>query len=119
MEYVYAGMWLLVGLILIFRMGKENRVFYLAGAFFLILGGWWLANALTEVNLFAGVWGWVLRIITAVALILLCLVFWKTYSQDKAAFEKNKNFQKNENEQGQSDSSEPQTSSPDSEDEKW
>lgn len=68
MEYVYAGMWLLVGVILIFRMGKENKIFYLAGAFFLILGGWWLANAFTEQNLFDGTWGIVLRVITAAAL---------------------------------------------------
>ena len=54
MEYVYAGMWLLVGLILIFRMGKENKVFYLAGAFFLVLGGWWGANIFTQEDLFSG-----------------------------------------------------------------
>lgn len=90
MEYVYAGMWLLVGLILIFRMGKENKIFYLAGAFFLILGGWWLANAFTEQNLFAGTWGIVLRVITAIALILLCAVFWKTYQKDRASFEAKK-----------------------------
>lgn len=95
MEYVYAGMWLLIGLILIFRMGKENKVFYLAGAFFLILGGWWLANAFTEQNLFDGTWGIVLRVITAVALILLCVVFWKTYQKDRAAFEEKKKQEKN------------------------
>ena len=105
MEYVYAGMWLLVGLILIFRMGKENKVFYLAGAFFLILGGWWLANALTEQNLFAGTWGIVLRVITAVALVLLCAVFWKTYQKDRAAFEAKKK-QDQKTEEGASDSSE-------------
>lgn len=77
MTYIYAGMWFLVGLILIFRMGKENRVFYGAGAFFLVLGGWWLADALSPENLFAGVWGWVLRGITAVALVLMCVVFFR------------------------------------------
>lgn len=100
MEYVYAGMWLLVGLILIFRMGKENRVFYLAGAFFLVLGGWWLADIFTEQDLFAGTWGIVLRVITAVALILLCGVFWKTYRKDRAAFEAGKGQKK----EGETDS---------------
>ena len=88
MEYVYAGMWLLVGLILIFRMGKENKIFYLAGAFFLILGGWWGANIFTQEDLFSGVWGIVLRIITAVALVLLCLVFWRYYKTDRERFQK-------------------------------
>ena len=59
MEYVYAGMFFLVGLILLFRMGRENKVFYLAGGFFVLLGGWWLVGALTGLDLFNGVWGWV------------------------------------------------------------
>lgn len=100
MEYVYAVMWLLVGLILIFRMGKENRVFYFTGAFFLVLGGWWLANALTPMDLFAGTWGLVLRVITAAALVVACLVFWKTYRADQAAFEKKKVQEKEEGQKG-------------------
>ena len=47
MNYVYAGMWFVCGLILIVKLGKENRVFYAAGGFFLVLGAWWLANELT------------------------------------------------------------------------
>ena len=77
MTYVYAAMWFVVGLILIFRMSRENRIFYVAGAFFIILGGWWLAAAMGTAGLFAGVWGWVLRGITAVALILMCVAFFK------------------------------------------
>lgn len=85
MTYIYAAMWFAVGFILIFRMAKENRVFYAAGAFFLLLGGWWLANAMfPEVNLFGGVWGWVLRGITAVALFLMCVVFFKEMQQEKS-----------------------------------
>lgn len=83
MTYVYAAMWLLVGLILIFRMGRENRVFYGAGAFFLLLGGWWLADAIRPENLFAGVWGWVLRGITAVALIFMCVAFFQESKKSK------------------------------------
>ena len=44
MNYVYAGMWFVCGLILMVKLGKENRVFYAAGGFFLVLGAWWLAN---------------------------------------------------------------------------
>ena len=61
MDYVFAGLWLVVGLLLIFRFGRENKVFYLLGAFFLILAGWWIADILLPVDLFAGVWPWVLR----------------------------------------------------------
>ena len=89
MNFVYAFMWLIVGLILIFRMAKENKVFYIAGGFFLLLGGWWLADALMpEWNLFEGVAGIVLRVITAVALVLLCRVMFlerKKHKDDPSA----------------------------------
>ncbi len=91
MTYIYAAMWFAVGLILIFRMGKENRIFYAAGAFFIILGGWWLAAAMGTANLFVGVWGWVLRGITAVALTLVCVAFFKETKKNNKDFnDKNK-----------------------------
>ena len=37
MGYVYAAMWFIAGLILIFRLSKENKIFYVAGGFFLVL----------------------------------------------------------------------------------
>jgi len=83
LTYVYAAMWFAVALILIFRMGRENRVFYGAGAFFLLLGGWWLANAILSENLFTGVWGLVLRGVTAIALVLMCLAFYKETKKNK------------------------------------
>ena len=46
MQYFYAIMWFVVGLILLFAMSKENKIFILAGGFFLVLGGWWLADAI-------------------------------------------------------------------------
>ncbi len=86
MTYLYAAMWFLIGLILIFRMGKENRVFYGVGAFFLLLGGWWLADAVLSVNLFEGIWIWILRGITAAALLLASLAFAREYRKDRKSF---------------------------------
>lgn len=77
MSYVYSAMWFLAGLILIFRMGRENKVFYFAGSFFLLLGAWWLADELLPLDLFAGIWGVLLRIVTAAALLVLCLAFFR------------------------------------------
>lgn len=76
MGYFYAIMWFVVGLILIFSISKENKIFYFAGGFFLLLGGWWLADSLMPENdLFAGGWGVALRIVTITALIVLSVVF--------------------------------------------
>ena len=46
MGYMYAAIWFIAGLVLVFRLAKENKIFYLAGAFFFVLGGWWLADAI-------------------------------------------------------------------------
>lgn len=73
--YFYAALWILVGLLLVFRMGGENRVFYPIGGFFLFLGVWWAAGEVTGRNLFTGTWGWTLRAVTAAALILACAEF--------------------------------------------
>ena len=82
MPYFYAIMWFMVGLILIFSMSKENKIFLLAGAFFLVLGGWWLANELLpEIDLFTGGWGIALKCITGVALVILSVAFVKEYKK--------------------------------------
>ena len=58
MQYFYAFLWFAVGLILLFSMTKESKIFYFAGGFFLFLGAWWLADALMpEMKLFEGGWG--------------------------------------------------------------
>ena len=83
MTCLYAVLWVLSGLILIVRMGRENRVFYPIGAFFLFLGAWWAAAGITGRNLFVGVWGWTLRGVTAVALALAVAAFAKERRKDR------------------------------------
>ncbi len=84
-EYAYAALWLLSGLLLIFRFGRENKVFYALGAFFLLLGAWWLADIFVPEDLFAGVWVWVLRVLGAGALLLAVYAY---YGEKKKADKK-------------------------------
>lgn len=79
MQYFYAIMWLVIGLVLIFSISKENKVFYFAGGFFLLLGLWWLLDAILPVNLFDGGWGIALKVITGVALVTLTIAFIRHY----------------------------------------
>lgn len=84
MQYFYAMLWFAVGLILLFSMTKESRIFYVAGGFFLLLGAWWLANALLpEMKLFEGGWGIALRCITGGALAMLAVAFAQEYRRKK------------------------------------
>ena len=64
MGYMYAAIWFIAGLVLVFWLAKENKIFYLAGAFFFVLGGWWLADAIQPAwQVFQGVPGIVLKVI--------------------------------------------------------
>lgn len=88
-QYMYAGLWIIIGLILMFSMAKENKIFILAGAFFLVLGGWWLANALLpETDLFSGGWGIALKCITGAALLILTVAFVREYRRKTAEAKK-------------------------------
>lgn len=79
-QYMYAALWLVVGLILIFSMAKENKIFIFAGLIFLLLGGWWLADALLpDINLFEGSWGIALKCVTGAALVVLTVAFVREY----------------------------------------
>lgn len=84
MQYFYAILWFAVGLILLFSMTKESKIFYVAGGFFLLLGAWWLANALLpEMKLFEGGWGLALRFLTGGALGVLAAAFVREYRRKK------------------------------------
>lgn len=78
MQYVYAVLWFLIAFLLIFKMGKENRVFYAAGGLFVLFGAWWLLDAIyPSLEIFSGVTGWIFRGLIAVVLVLACAVFIK------------------------------------------
>lgn len=78
MGYFYAVMWLIVGLLLIFKISKENKIFYLLGAYFIYMGAWWGVNEyLPEVNLFDGVYGWIFKGISFVILVIIVVFYVK------------------------------------------
>ena len=62
MGYVYAAMWLIAGLILIFRLSKENKIFYVDSLF-------------PDWKVFQGTPGAVLKVLTFVVLVVLAIVF--------------------------------------------
>ena len=91
MSYFYAILWFAVGLVLIFSISKEHKIFYFAGGFFIFLGGWWLTDALlTEIDLFAGVPGIILKCITGAALFILAVFFVRENRKRSREYDENK-----------------------------
>lgn len=85
MDYVYGAVWLIIALLLIFKMSKENKIFYFLGGYFVFMGAWWIINPLVpSVNMFDGVPGWIFRGVSAVVIIIVAVFYYKTiYKQRK------------------------------------
>ena len=78
MSYMYAAIFIIAGLILLFQLSKENKIFFLAGGYFILMGGWWVVNALKPAwEVFSGVPGIVFKVITAIVLVICAAVFYK------------------------------------------
>lgn len=80
MNVLFPAIIAVAGLILIFSLSKENKVFILAGCYFLVLAGWLAADRLwPEVQVFGGAWGIGFRVVTAAVLAVLVVVFVREY----------------------------------------
>lgn len=83
MIYIYPAIWFLAGLIMIFKLRQENKIFIFSGIYFIFMGAWWLYGILyPEIPVFTGTLGWIFRGITAVALAIVGFAF---YKEKKAA----------------------------------
>lgn len=78
MEYVYGMVWFAVAAILILKMSKENKIFYMLGGYFVVLGIWWILNAWKpELGLFVGTWRLILAAISTVVLGITAVFYYK------------------------------------------
>lgn len=75
MGYVFAVMWLVIGVYLIYNGIKENKLFCLLGSYFIFFGFWWGINELVSEDLFNGVYGIVLRVVSAIALVIAVALY--------------------------------------------
>lgn len=74
MGYVYAALWFVVGMILVFKMGKENKAFFAVGGFFFFWGVWQTLNEVLAIDMYSGIYGWIHKGVALLALILCILV---------------------------------------------
>lgn len=83
MGYLYAMAFLIIGIYLIYNAIKEFRFLLLSGIYFILLGVWWVINQLTpNIDLTGGVFGWILRGISVVVLIITGLIYYFKYKRN-------------------------------------
>ena len=76
MGYVYSGLWFIMAVVLLTKFRKESKMVYVLGLYFFFLGVWWLADQLAGVDMLHGVYGWVLRGVSLLAIILSGVVYY-------------------------------------------
>lgn len=79
MAYFYGFLFIIIGLVLLISLTKENKIFILAGGFFIVLGAWWIINEFMPFNMFADMWGIVLKVLTGIVLVILIIYFVRSY----------------------------------------
>lgn len=78
MSYIYAGIWLVIGLVLMVIMGRQSKLYIFGGAIFFLMGIWWMLQAIFPlVEFFHGWMNWVIKGILAAALVGLCVIFFR------------------------------------------
>lgn len=83
MDYIYAGMWFLVAIILITRFRKESRIIYVLSGYFAVMGMWWLANTFVSADLLGGTYGWIFRGVSAVVIVILIIAYFREKQNKK------------------------------------
>lgn len=77
LPFVYTAMWFLIGIGTIY-VGKKNNfgaVTPVVGIMFFFMGFWWLFDAILEVDMLSGNFGWVFKIIMAVFVLIIILLY--------------------------------------------
>ena len=67
---MFAVMWLIIAAYLFYAARTEEPFFYVIAPFFLFLGGWALANELSDADLMAGGFLWIYRGVAGVMLLI-------------------------------------------------
>lgn len=70
MSYIYAIMWLAIGLYLCIAMGKENKLMIILSLYFFFSAIWWFIDAVSGIDLFAMPYSLIFRGVSAAALIV-------------------------------------------------
>ena len=83
--YFMAAVCAASGLLLIFRMGREKKLYYPLGAFLITLGAWVLADELTGKALSGSCAVWVQRAVLLAVIVALIVVMVKDARSSKAA----------------------------------
>lgn len=72
---IYLAVWGILAAYCFYSARKLSPILYVLGAFFVFMFGWRLADTLMPINLFAGVYNVIFRIIAIVFLVVIIFLY--------------------------------------------
>ena len=87
--YIFAALWILIGLYLCFQGIKTHKVFFLISLLFFFMGAWYLVNEFTQTDLFSNPYVWIFRGVLILFLIIIGVFIYKKRKSILSEIEKN------------------------------
>ena len=85
MTYLYIIGFFLIGIYLVVMGIQEYRFLLLPAIYFIFMGVWWSVDIPLEVDLQAGIYVWILRIVSALVFVVTGLIYYfKYYRKNKS-----------------------------------
>lgn len=72
---IFLAVWAILAAYCIYSARKLSPILYVLGGFFVFMFGWRLADTLLPVNLFAGVYNIIFRVIAIVFLVVIIFLY--------------------------------------------
>lgn len=80
MSYVYALMWLIIGIYLLYMGYKSSSLLKFLSLYFFFSAIWWFVDAATPLDMFVSPYSWIFR---GVSCVVLVIAGFSIYSQRK------------------------------------
>ena len=78
--YIYAAVWLLIAVYMIYLAIKENKFFIVLSLFFIFMSVWYFADELVDVDLFSGIYSLIFRAV-ALLVFIICGIKYLKYKK--------------------------------------
>lgn len=80
MSYLYAAMWLIIGIYLLYMGRKSSSLLKFLSLYFFFSAIWWFVDAATPLDMFVSPYSWIFRGISCVVLVIAII---SMYTQRK------------------------------------
>ncbi|MGN0518175.1 MAG: hypothetical protein ACI4II_05580 [Acutalibacteraceae bacterium] len=91
MSYVYATMWLIIGIYLFYMGHKSSSLLKFLSLYFFFSAIWWFVDAATPLDMFVSPYSWIFRGVSCVVLVIAVISMYTQRKELAKAFKSKEN----------------------------